>query len=345
MSPRDFSAHLHRLDRRTFLRLTAGSTLFLPVVLSACTSAATTTPPAAPPTSAPPPAAAAAPASAAAAPTSAAASASAPAPAGASASGLPTFVASTGGPKPDLPSTGPGIDDGFTNYPANPVKSQSATPPGSGSTVSAFALAYYPLPTSIDQNPAWQEVNKQLNANVQFNIASAADYPTRLATLMAGNDLPDFILLNTGLGAAPNLPQFMQAQCSDLTPYLGGDAVKDYPNLAALPTLAWRNSGSVIDGHVWTLPIPRSIAGGTMLFNNSDVWDTEIGQDYAPKSADDFKRILTQLTRPQDNRWGMGAYSVGTGCRRQLRGAHLRRDVRRSQQLAPRPQRQPGQGS
>jgi putative aldouronate transport system substrate-binding protein len=287
-SPQD----LNRVSRRTFLRLTAGTTLFLPLVLSACTSASTTSAPATP-------------ASAGATPGTAAA--------GAPASGLPTFVASTGGPKPDLPSTGPGIDDGFTNYPANPTKSEPAAAPGAASTVSAYALAYYPPPTPIDQNSAWQEVNKQLNATVQFNIVAAADYPTRLAALMAGNDLPDMLLFNTGLGAAPNLPQFMQAQCSDLTPYLAGDAVKDYPNLAGLPTSAWRNSGSVIGGHVWTLPIARSIAGVTMLFNNSDIWDTEIGLEYAPKNADDFKRILTQLSRPQDNRWALGAYSVGTG--------------------------------
>ena len=82
---------------------------------------------------------------------------------------------------------------------------------------------------------------------------------------MAGGDLPDLILLNTGLGAAPNVPQFLQAQCADLSPYLSGDAVKDYPNLAALPTSAWKNSGSLLDGHLVSVPIHRSVAGVTMF--------------------------------------------------------------------------------
>ena len=35
------------------------------------------------------------------------------------------------------------------------------------------------------------------------------------------------------------LPQFLKAVAADLTPYLSGDAVRDYPNLANLPTSTW----------------------------------------------------------------------------------------------------------
>jgi putative aldouronate transport system substrate-binding protein len=220
-------------------------------------------------------------------------------------------VASSGGPPPDLPSSAPNVSDGFSAYPTNPPKAMSGPPPGQGSIVNVFSNAYYPPPTPLEQNPAWQEINRQLNATVQFNIAASPDYPAKLATLMAGNDLPDLILLNTGLGAAAALPQFLQAQCADLTPYLAGDAVKDYPNLAALPTAAWKNSASVLDGRVLTLPIHRPVVGVTMLFANSEIWDRELGATTVPQSADDFKRILTQLNRPQQNRWAIGAYGVG----------------------------------
>jgi putative aldouronate transport system substrate-binding protein len=43
-----------------------------------------------------------------------------------------------------------------------------------------------------------------------------------------------------------------------------------------------------------------------MLLKNTAVYDAEIGKDYVPKDADDFKRILVALTRPQQNRYGMG---------------------------------------
>ena len=49
------------------------------------------------------------------------------------------------------------------------------------------------------------------------------------------------------------------------------------------------------------------------------MWDTELGQDYVPKNADDFKRALLQLTHPQENRWGIGSFGTnatlfGLGC-------------------------------
>src|SRR4029453_2664874 len=46
---------------------------------------------------------------------------------------------------------------------------------------------------------------------------------------------------------------------------------------------------------------------GQMFVKNTAVWDKEIGADYVPKSADDFKRILQQLTRPQQEFYGIGA--------------------------------------
>ena len=154
----------------------------------------------------------------------------------------------------------------------------------------------------MDQNPAWQEVNKQLNATVEFQIITQTDYPTKLATMMAGNDLTDFILISK---TAQNVSAFMKARGADLTPYLGGDAVKDYPNLAALPTYSWNNSACVRDGKLYMVPISR-YQPGNMLLKNTDVYDAEIGKGYVPKDAADFKRVLQTLTKPQQNRYGMG---------------------------------------
>ena len=54
----------------------------------------------------------------------------------------------------------------------------------------------------------------------------------------------------------PNLPSFLQAQCADLTPYIGGDAVKDYPNLANIPTPCWAET--VFNGAIYAVPVPRA---------------------------------------------------------------------------------------
>jgi putative aldouronate transport system substrate-binding protein len=101
------------------------------------------------------------------------------------------------------------------------------------------------------------------------------------------------------------LTEFLQSQAADLAPFLAGDAIKKYPNLALLPQYSWKNSGAVVNGHVYLLPI-QQYRVGPIMFNNSGIWDAEIGPNYTPKDADDFKRILLQLTRPKENRWAIG---------------------------------------
>ncbi|HEV7662333.1 MAG TPA: hypothetical protein VGQ62_02265 [Chloroflexota bacterium] len=230
--------------------------------------------------------------------------------------GLPSYIPLTNAPKPDLPSPNLAqfVEDGFLNYPANPVKALSAEAPGAGGPLDLFVTSFFPVPTPFDQNPAWQEMNRQLNANVRFNIVASADYNLKLATLMAGNDLPDIISLFPGLNAAPSIPQFLEAQSADLTPYLAGDAIKDYPNLANIPTAVWRNANTLINGRIRLVPIPRPLfATGSVLFYNKGVWDAELGADYTPKNADDFKRVLTQLNRPAENRYAIAVTSAGVG--------------------------------
>jgi putative aldouronate transport system substrate-binding protein len=234
---------------------------------------------------------------------------------------LPTYTPVTTGPKPDFASDGAQYEDGFTLYPSVNPKSWNRDPPGAGSTVTIFSqqrgIGGNTPPTPADQNPAWKEVNRQLNANVQFNIAPAgADYSTKLAAIMSGSDLPDIILFQGGLGGTnatsstggasgtTNLPSFLQHSMADLTPYLGGDAVKDYPNLASIPTFAWKNSGCVYNGQIFMWPVER-YRPLNMLFRNTGIWDQALGADYVPKNADDFKRALMQVNQPGANRYAV----------------------------------------
>ncbi|HEV7665546.1 MAG TPA: extracellular solute-binding protein [Chloroflexota bacterium] len=275
------------VSRRRFLRIAggvAGGTLAMPL-LAACV----------------PPAPAVAPTRPAAAlPTSM----------GAANAVYPSYKPYTSGPKPDYPAASSMYDDAFSSYPANPARAFPDAP-GSGSTINIMSIQLFPPPTPLDQNPAWQAVNKALNANVNFQIVTSADYPVKLGTVMASNDIPDILYVYARPGAASTLaasagmPQFLQAQAADLTPYLAGDAAKDYPFLAAIPTTTWKNAGCAYQDKLYLVPIHRYLPG-QMLVKNSAVWDKEIGADYVPKSAADFKRILLQLTRPQQDFYGIG---------------------------------------
>jgi putative aldouronate transport system substrate-binding protein len=79
-------------------------------------------------------------------------------------------------------------------------------------------------------NLSWLD---KLNATVQFNVVPPVDYAAKMGTVMAGDDLPDIMLFPGGLNVTmtqtgtANLPQFLQTKCSDLTPYLSGDAIKE----------------------------------------------------------------------------------------------------------------------
>jgi putative aldouronate transport system substrate-binding protein len=44
-----------------------------------------------------------------------------------------------------------------------------------------------------------------------------------------------------------------------------------------------------------------------MFVKNVDAWDAELGQNYVPKNADDFKRALLALTKPQQGFYGIAA--------------------------------------
>lgn len=251
----------------------------------------------------------------------------APAAAPAAASAVfPTYLPTTSGPKPDYPSSGPQYEDGFTNYPANNPQSWTRPAPGSGSKVAIFAqqrgIGGNTAPTPLDQNPAWQEINRQLNAAVAFNISPAGqDYNTKLAAIMAGSDLPDIMFFQGGIGGTnatsstvgasgtSNMPAFMQHSLADLTPYLGGDAAKDYPNLAAIPTFAWKNSGCAYNGKLYMWPVER-YRPLNMLFRNTGIWDAELGANYIPANADEFKRVLQQLNRPNENRYAVEGVNI-----------------------------------
>jgi putative aldouronate transport system substrate-binding protein len=222
----------------------------------------------------------------------------------------PTYKPLANALKPDYPADGPQYDDGYNAYPAKPVKALPADPPGSGGSIKVMSIALFPPPTPMDANPAWQAVNKALNATMEIQVVTQADYPVKLGTAMAGSDMPDllYIYARTGsssaLAAATGMPQFLQSQAADLTPYLAGDAAKDYPNLAAIPTLAWKNAGAAYQGRLHMVPLHRYLPG-QMWVKNVQAWDKELGKDYVPKNAEDFKRALLQLTRPQQGFYGI----------------------------------------
>jgi putative aldouronate transport system substrate-binding protein len=128
------------------------------------------------------------------------------------------------------------------------------------------------------------------------------DNQAKFSTMMAGNDIPDFVHMFQGWSlAVRSLPQFIETTCADLTPYLSGDAITAFPNLAAIPPLAWKQA--IYHGKILALPLPAP-ASFNRVYYSTTIYDALIGKDVVPKNADDFKRILQQLTSSKDGRYG-----------------------------------------
>ena len=272
-----------------------------PAPTSAAAPAPAAPPTTAPPTTAPAPAAAPtiAPATGAAKPTSAG---------GRAPVALPSYVP-LAGIKPDLPASADGlVDMGFINYPANPIKTVQDTP-GRGGEITAVTWTTSPPPTPMESNSLWQAVNKELGVTLRISIQAQADYANvKLPTIVASDDLPDILYIATN-AVIPQLPTFFQSKMADLTPYLSGDAVKDYPNLAAIPTIAWQPM--VFNNAIYGIPCANSLFLWVHWVHH-ELMDAEGLSD--PRTADDYRQLAIHFTRPDQNLWGLGAESnVGMG--------------------------------
>ena len=209
---------------------------------------------------------------------------------------LPTFLAPNA-PAPDVPGTNV-TPPGYTSYPKKLVRSV-ADPPASGGDISIVTQTLGVVPPSADSNPIWAELNKRVGANLSISITPFADYGAKLPTLLAANDLPDLLFLPRGQ-PVPGFAQFLDAKAADLTPHLSGDAVKDYPNLAALPTGVWRTA--VVNNKIYG--VPDALAPYFwVLWHHQELLD-QAGLK-PPKNAADFKNIMQSLARPNDGLYGL----------------------------------------
>ena len=300
------------MDRRTFLRSSSSAlALTLAVACSAPSGGSSASSPtsaasgAAEPASTPAaggqagasatPATAAAPAAttaAAAGSTPASSASGAAAATSAPAAPLPTYVPFAG-PRPDFPASPDGVvPAGYLTFPQNLVKASSGPVGMAGDEVSFLTYSINPTPAPVDQNPAWQQVNKDLGLNLKFTYTALQDYNLKLPTVLASGQLPDIFTMNVLGVLIPNEIDFFQTQCADITPFVSGDAIKAFPNLANLPQSAWR--ACRFNGKFFALPRVVNSVGATLLVQQNLLDAAGIT---AIKNKDDLTRAVKETTR------------------------------------------------
>lgn len=221
-----------------------------------------------------------------------------------SAVALPSYVPYTG-LKPDLPGTEQGVDPAFRNFPSDNPKSVQEVP-GRGGPLTGMAIIYYAVPPGPDRNSYWAGLNKRLGVDLDLQMVSNADYLQKFPTVIAGNELPDLVLApNPSPPPVPNLPQLLDKRFANLSEYLSGDAITDYPNLANIPTRTWRST--VYNGGIYGIPIPRG-AIGSYHFIRQDLFEAA-GVSPEPKSYEELVETTKALTDPKKRRWAFGLYN------------------------------------
>ena len=235
-------------------------------------------------------------------------------------SAAPKAAATVGGPmtgvvpsyipieyaKPDYPSMN-GTTPGYLTLPEKLVQSVPK-PPGSGSTFHVMTPLWGTIPQT-DGNQYYAAVDKIMGSEIKFQITDGNTYGDKLATVLASfKDVPDWVCV-PGWNLPPRFgAEIVDHVFEDLTPFLAGDKVKDYPNLANIPTGAWK--ASVFNGKLYGLPQPGEIAGGNPFFYRANLLK-EMGITPDVKSADDLLALVLELTDAKAGRWGCGDLWLG----------------------------------
>jgi putative aldouronate transport system substrate-binding protein len=187
--------------------------------------------------------------------------------------------------------------------------------PGNNSNVRVTVFSSgNPTVKPKDQNKYWQELEKRLGVTWDCTIIPGSSYPEKLAVLTASGDMGDLVLVN--LASTPEQNKFIQQGAyTDLTSYLSGDALKEFPNLATFSPQIWKNS--MIQGKIYGVPRPRFLTNTGQLWRQD--WATKFN-DPGPKTLDDYYSMLENFTNKdpdgdgQKNTWALGDSGIaGTG--------------------------------
>ncbi len=216
---------------------------------------------------------------------------------------LPAYVRYRG-VEPDIPGNNEGIADAFFAYPASPVRATTGRP-GDGDRITAMTSLNGPIPPGVAANAYWRDLNRRLGSPLAITPTPLQDYSQKFATTMASGDLPDvFNMLNV---VTPQLPQMLEATAVDLTAHLSGDAVRDYPNLANIPTGSWQ--ATVYSGKIMAVPIPRGVTQSVGLYYRKDLLQKR-GITFRPSSFDEFSDLCGELTDARHNTWALAVAPI-----------------------------------
>jgi putative aldouronate transport system substrate-binding protein len=216
-----------------------------------------------------------------------------------------TRAAATPGTSGKLPSPAPGVPDAYLTPP--PPFRSVAEIPGRGATIAITKASQQPPPTPRAQNAWWQELEKRLGSTMNFTLVPLPQFTEKVTTLIAAGDLPDLLLISP-LTSPDQYRAVQEGVFTDLTPFLSGDALRTYRNLAQYPAATWKNAA--LRGKLFGVPRLGLPFGQAFLYRQD--WAEKVGPAQ-PKNADEFLALAAAMTKgdPDGNgkpdTWGLSA--------------------------------------
>ncbi|MFJ4272904.1 extracellular solute-binding protein [Streptomyces coelicoflavus] len=208
---------------------------------------------------------------------------------------LPAYVASNV-VTPDIPSKN-GSAVGFTGkLDLAGLKTSVPKKLGKGGEVTVMS-PFWGSPPKED-NAYYTSMNDLIGVDVVWQNQDGNTYDQKLGAVLASSEVPDVVVV-PGWNMTGKIPSAIIGKFADLGPYLSGDAVKEYPNLAAIPTDAWQRS--IFGGKLRGLPMPSSYVTGIVPFYRQDVFEKE-GYEI-PRSCDEFMALAKDATNARAKRW------------------------------------------
>ena len=191
-----------------------------------------------------------------------------------------------------------GVPPGYPKTPDELLRTVDS-PPGDGGPITEFKISWDAPAPPLEENVFWQSYNERLNVDYRPQIAPAANYDERLATLLAGGDLPDIVQL---MDTAQSARAISDGAFADLTPYLAGDNIDQWPNLANIREDQWRYVS--YDGTIVGFPI--DLAAYNNQFRYRRDWAEENGYPDPPADAEEFKELFASFSKMGvDGRYGL----------------------------------------
>ncbi|WP_427919681.1 extracellular solute-binding protein [Streptomyces sp. cg40] len=208
---------------------------------------------------------------------------------------LPAFVAGNV-VTPDIASKN-GSSVGFTSkLDLATLKTSVPKKLGKGGKVSIMSPFWGSPPKS--DNAYYKAMNALIGVDVAWQNQDGNTYDQKLGAVLASSDIPDVVVV-PGWNMGGKIPSAIIGKFADLGPYLSGDKVKDYPNLAAIPSDAWQRC--IFGGKLRGLPMPSSYVPNIVPLYRKDIFDKEGYQ--VPTSADEFMALAKEITNAKAKRW------------------------------------------